>query len=231
MAEDRLFTLEELSKFDGKEGRPTYFAVAGVVYDASASKLWRQGVHVRLHAAGNDLTVALKAAPHPADRLERCPKVGVIVEQAPPPPEISQAVATPAWARFAYNLHAHPASVHFPIALCVIGALFEAISLLTGWAPCGALPACTIAAGVALSPVAIVSGFVDWRYQFSSRMTRIFKAKITFSFVLLGVAAISLFLRFAEVGPEIIHRLLAVSLAPIALLLGFLGGRITFPRV
>lgn len=54
--EDRFFTERELQQFDGTRGKPIYIAYAGVVYDVTASSLWRGGQHKDLHFAGADLT-------------------------------------------------------------------------------------------------------------------------------------------------------------------------------
>ena len=54
---------EELHTFDGKEGRPAYVVYKGLIYDVTASKLWKNGSHLSKHLAGHDLTDALKTAP------------------------------------------------------------------------------------------------------------------------------------------------------------------------
>lgn len=51
----RTFTLEELSKFDGKNGRPAYVAVNGVVYDVTNNRAWAAATHFSL-TAGKDYT-------------------------------------------------------------------------------------------------------------------------------------------------------------------------------
>ena len=76
------FTLAQLSQFDGKEGRPAYFAYQGRVFDATASRLWANGVHVGRHQAGSDLTDALKLAPHIDDKIMAMPAVGALVMEA-----------------------------------------------------------------------------------------------------------------------------------------------------
>ena len=73
-------TLDELGSFDGKEGRPAYFACEGRLYDASASKLWRQGVHMGRHHAGEDLSEALKLAPHGPEKVLLMPEVGALAD-------------------------------------------------------------------------------------------------------------------------------------------------------
>ncbi len=77
----RYFTREELKKYDGKDGRPAYIAYKGVVYDVSSSFLWKGGRHQALHEAGNDLTEALKEAPHGEKFLEKFPIVGYLKDE------------------------------------------------------------------------------------------------------------------------------------------------------
>ncbi|MBC7098314.1 cytochrome B5 [Candidatus Bipolaricaulota bacterium] len=74
----REFSLEELARFDGRDGRPAYLAYAGKVYDVTDSFLWRGGRHQALHRAGQDLTEALGQAPHGPELLERFPVVGIL---------------------------------------------------------------------------------------------------------------------------------------------------------
>ncbi|MGE5189339.1 MAG: CopD family protein [Gemmatimonadota bacterium] len=78
-------TAGDLSRFDGKEGRPAYFAYGGVIYDATASRMWKGGSHVGKHVAGFDLTDALALAPHGADRIVPLPVVGRLVPAEAPP--------------------------------------------------------------------------------------------------------------------------------------------------
>lgn len=70
------FTLEELKKYDGLDGRRAYIAFSGMVYDVTDSFLWKGGRHQAMHSAGCDLTAALGRAPHGASLLARVPAVG-----------------------------------------------------------------------------------------------------------------------------------------------------------
>lgn len=88
-----LFTLNELAHFDGKSGRPAYVAVEGVVYDLTKSPLWKEGAHYG-YKAGQDLTDALKKAPHSADVLKGFPVVGQLVGTTPTKPTTSIRAAT-----------------------------------------------------------------------------------------------------------------------------------------
>lgn len=102
---NKTFTIEELKRYDGKDGRPVYVAVDGVVYDVSRSKYWKTGTHMKMHKAGTDLSLAIhKRAPkfiHKDGKiLEKMPKVGVLAgpgAAAPSPqPEVQAADAEPA---------------------------------------------------------------------------------------------------------------------------------------
>lgn len=51
----RTFTLSELSEFNGKDGKPAYVAVNGIVYDVTKNPTWAAASHFGL-SAGKDLT-------------------------------------------------------------------------------------------------------------------------------------------------------------------------------
>jgi len=51
----KTFTLQELSGFDGKGGNPAYVAVNGIVYDVTNNAAWAAATHFGL-TAGKDLT-------------------------------------------------------------------------------------------------------------------------------------------------------------------------------
>lgn len=97
LAQNRVFTLEELSQYDGKDGHPAYYAYEGVVYDVTNSPLWKLGQHFG-HQAGQDLTGRLEGAPHGDDVVKAMPVVGTLGsgEQSAAPASImpSPAAAT-----------------------------------------------------------------------------------------------------------------------------------------
>lgn len=71
-------TLDELSKYNGKDGQPAYIAVDGIVYDVTSSPKWKNGEHNGFQA-GNDLTEQIKnISPHGLKVLERLNKVGTL---------------------------------------------------------------------------------------------------------------------------------------------------------
>jgi len=74
--ESGTLSLEELAQYDGKEGRAAYFAYNGEIFDATDSRLWKNGSHMGRHQAGCDLTEVLGQAPHGEDKVLALPKVG-----------------------------------------------------------------------------------------------------------------------------------------------------------
>lgn len=78
-----LFTKQELAAHDGKEGRTTYFAYKGKVYDVTNSEQWKNGEHYEL-LAGKDLTGMLGDAPHGDEVLTKFPVVGTFAYQETP---------------------------------------------------------------------------------------------------------------------------------------------------
>lgn len=82
---DRTFSKEELTKYNGKNGKPAYIAFNGVVYDVSKAGAWKSGKH-KGGRAGEDISSKLPGAIHgtnvicklrPVGRLEQPPaKIG-----------------------------------------------------------------------------------------------------------------------------------------------------------
>lgn len=74
--EQKEFTLEELAQYDGNNGKPSYVAIEGIVYDLSKKAEWVGGTHFGL-TAGRDLTTEFKSC-HGMSTLKNLPKVGVL---------------------------------------------------------------------------------------------------------------------------------------------------------
>jgi predicted heme/steroid binding protein len=80
VAEEKKFTVEELSKYDGKNGNRAYVGYKGNVYDMSDSSFWMDGDHLGSHQAGKDLTDEIDLAPHGPENLDRVKLVGKLTQ-------------------------------------------------------------------------------------------------------------------------------------------------------
>jgi predicted heme/steroid binding protein len=77
----KVFTLEELKKYNGQNGNPAYVAVNGVVYDVTGSRRWTNGLHEECSNAtyaGADLTSLISSSPHGADVMKKFTVVGTL---------------------------------------------------------------------------------------------------------------------------------------------------------
>lgn len=73
----RVFTPEELLKYDGQNGNPAYIAISGIVYDVTNDRHWKNGKHHDF-SAGKDLTADF---PHKTSILAKVPIVGKLSEK------------------------------------------------------------------------------------------------------------------------------------------------------
>lgn len=115
-SKEKIFTLKTLAQYNGKNGRPAYVAVKGVVYDVTKVPAWANGMHYcRQAIAGKDLTFIWNMAPrsHQNPRfLKRFPVVGrMAVENTQPQPKTPE--GPPMWMSLAAGLF---------IALMIAGA-------------------------------------------------------------------------------------------------------------
>lgn len=76
--EEKFFTKEELSQYNGKNGKPSYVAVNGVVYDVSGVDIWQNDTHFGM-IPGNDLTSDFNTCHPGSERLNTLPVVGKLI--------------------------------------------------------------------------------------------------------------------------------------------------------
>jgi predicted heme/steroid binding protein len=74
----RVFSEQDLMRYDGSRKMPVYIAYQGVVYDVTSSPHWHTGEHRNLHYAGQDLTDELPDAPHSDLVFRKFPVVGIL---------------------------------------------------------------------------------------------------------------------------------------------------------
>ena len=70
------FTADELSRYNGKAGKPIYVSLQGKVRDLTQAFLWQGGEHQGLHWAGHEMKDEIKEAPHGPEMLDPFPVVG-----------------------------------------------------------------------------------------------------------------------------------------------------------
>jgi predicted heme/steroid binding protein len=68
-------TKVQLSLRNGQDKPEVWVAYRGLVYDVTASRLWRSGKHYE-HWAGQDLTDELKDAPHNENVFDKFKAIG-----------------------------------------------------------------------------------------------------------------------------------------------------------
>ena len=72
-------TVAQLAEFNGKDGKPAYIAVDGVIYDVTNAAPWNGGAHNGFEA-GKDLTEEIKTkSPHGVVKLEGLPVIGKLI--------------------------------------------------------------------------------------------------------------------------------------------------------
>jgi predicted heme/steroid binding protein/uncharacterized membrane protein len=230
------FDSESLSQFDGKEGRPVYIAHKGRVFDVSGSKIWKNGLHMKRHEAGRDLTADIEAAPHGPDVLDRHPQIGILkakVASGRSIPEPLEALLE----RFpALRRHPHPALVHFPIAFAVSPTLFYLLYLITAVGAFETTAFHLVGAGLLFSVPGILTGFITWWLNYQARLLRPVRIKIVCSSLLVVFFLAALLLRvllpdgvISFSGGGILYLLLILALIPTATVLGWQGAKLTFP--
>lgn len=72
-----VFTRSQLALRNGQDRDEIWCAYEGVIYDLTASRLWRNGKHYE-HWAGQDLTDELIDAPHTNGVFARFAAVGTL---------------------------------------------------------------------------------------------------------------------------------------------------------
>ncbi|MBW2411589.1 MAG: cytochrome b5 [Deltaproteobacteria bacterium] len=229
------FDSAELAQFNGENGKPIYIAHAGKVYDVSESKLWRNGVHMKRHGAGRDLSADIQAAPHESDVLERFPQVGIlkkeVVEQELP--------GVLDWLLKKYPFlrrHPHPMTVHFPIVFAFSATVFTLLFVITGEPSFDTTAFHCLAGGVVFTIVGIVTGLYTWWLNYMAKMLHPVKIKIPLTIAMLIVEIVLFVWRltvpdvlYSLQGSGLIYLLLALSLSIMVTIIGWNGAAMTFP--
>ncbi len=222
----KIFTESELKAFDGREGGPAYIAYQGKVYDVSGSPLWKNGEHASRHNAGEDLSKLLSNAPHDEDVLMKFPVVGELSQQK----TFGETLI-----RWIENFHFHPILVHFSIAYSIGASLLSMLYILTSESSFETASYYMLFLAFLAAPPAGFSGLFSWMLTYEGRMSKTYLRKIVYTIVLITVVTLCFVWRVND--PNILasktylsylYLSMMVGQTPIVIILGYLGGKITF---
>lgn len=138
--------------------------------------------------------------------------------------------------RIPKRLYFHPMFVHFPQALFPLGFILFAAYLLTGNRDFEVGAYLSVASGLLIAPITIITGFLDWKIRYKAYMTRVFKIKIIGSFTLVALALPAVTLRtmvpdvaaLPLAGPGWIYAGLLAACVVNSIVLGYYGGKLVF---
>ena len=229
-SKDPTFTEQQLSFYDGRNGRPAYVAVDGIVYDVSESPYWKNGTHENMHHAGMDLSSEINEAPHGREVLKNLPRVGTLKEdrRGIPPFVLALIRHYPVLRR-----HPHPFVVHFPMVFLFGAALFMVLYLLRPkMAPFEQMAFAMLILGIIFTPPAIVTGLWSWWLVYNLEVHQEILYKIVLAIVLLLTEVVCLLLRmghpFEKNARGWIYFGLMLFIAADALTVGYFGGKLTY---
>jgi len=224
-------TSEELSSFNGKDGKPVHIAFQGKIYDVTKSPLWSKGLHMNRHPSGKDLTGEISAAPHGTEVLERYPQVGILKKGAPEELKHLPSMLQNFLQKFPMaRRHPHPMIVHFPLAFLMASSLFVLLHLLFKNPSFETTSFYLLILGVIASPFAMATGVLTWWINYRLKLTLFVRRKIQFSILLLVLEIVLISWRSSQsqvFNP--LYFVLVILLTPIVSLLGYYGGQMTFP--
>jgi predicted heme/steroid binding protein/uncharacterized membrane protein len=230
------FDLESLEKFDGHENRPVYVAYKGKVFDVTKSPMWKNGLHMKRHSAGKDLSNELAAAPHGPENLDKYPQIGTLLKQ-PEAERRGPQFITDLLERYPFlRRHPHPSIVHFPVAFMISTALFFIIYLATNNPSFKDTSFNCLWAGIILTLPAMLSGYFTWWLNYNAKPITAIKLKIRLSFVMLAFSIAAFWWELVHPGispalnfETIVYLILLLALIPLVTAIGWYGATLTLP--
>ena len=92
------------------------------------------------------------------------------------------------------DLHPHPVSVHFPIALTLASAAFLILHLVTGIESLVDGAYYALLGGAVVSPVTMLTGAVSWWFNYGHKLKSTFKGKAGLSVALFVTGVVTVVL-------------------------------------
>lgn len=130
----------------------------------------------------------------------------------------------------------HPIPVHFPLALFPGAFASFLLYLLTGLTQWEHAAFVMLLFGLLATPVAIASGFADWKIRYRAQMTRVFRIKIIGATCLTALSLPALLIRLDH--PEVsalplagtgwTYFVLLAACQVACMIIGHYGGKLVF---
>lgn len=178
----------QLAEHNGQDGKAAYVAFEGKIYDVTNSKMWKKGLHMNRHHAGQDLSAAIGAAPHGPEVLTRFQQVGTLKSE----PEQEVRPPLPHWLNNFFDKypffkrHPHPMVVHFPMAFFMIASIFLLWYYLIHPAACLLEVIFYLhILGTLSLPFAMITGWFAWQVNYLGKPISNVTRKIILSFVVI----------------------------------------------
>lgn len=220
-------TLEELKQYNGQNRQKAYVAYKGNIYDVSASPLWKDGIHKKIHKAGLDLTSAMEHAPHAEEVFEGFDIVDKL-------DKIDESKMV--WVKWYRKYHPHPMLVHFPIALHLFAVGLNIVFLYDQKDSYSTAVFYTFFVATIMGVFAMLSGLLSWYINYQLALTDIFITKISLSIItlILGMIAILIYLNDPQVVylntlPSILYHSIIFVTGITVIVLAHNGGKLTWP--
>lgn len=235
---NRSFSPDELKTFDGKEGRRAYIAYKEVVYDVTDSPLWKNGMHMRMHAAGQDLTQMLRKAPHAEEVFDNFPKIGILADsvesETMSPPEVKPDTKE-SLRQWNKKFHPHPMSVHFPIALHYFSAFFNLVFLIFPSYEYEFAVYSSFFGATVMGLFALGAGVFSWWVKYNFERSNAFMIKLSgaVTTLILGIVPIALrmenpLVAYSKGIDGIVYHSIIFVTALIVTIVAYYGGKITW---
>jgi predicted heme/steroid binding protein len=234
----KVFSPEELARGSGKEGARILVAVNGMVYDVSPSKRWAGGRHMNRHLAGEDLSLAIKGAPHGPEVLDGFETAGVFQGTSQARQHGLRGKVDEFLARNPFfHRHPHPAVAHGPIGIVTAVPLFGILGLVFQ-SPCTEWAAvCCLSFAFVTIPAAVATGYFTWwvNYDLADKPALRLKRRLAWAAFVIAGSALA-FRVFAVTEPlsyaapaTLVHLAAILALTGVIGAIGYIGGKLTFP--
>lgn len=133
------------------------------------------------------------------------------------------------------KLHLHPITVHFPNGVLPVVVLFLGLSVYFNIVTLETAAYCNLVFVLAMLPVVLLTGYIEWQKRYKGIKTTIFIIKIICSLVVLALVNVLVFWRLLDPGvmaegspSRLIYPGVALAMLGAVGIAGHLGGKLVF---